>query len=137
MLVESGYALYQDFISVVKTDPYPDMYGDMANVVPVKNEPYNSSSYTLYINMTKSIDPTDAGEIRNIVEAAANPYTSFEAVMQEWNNRWENGRPDGMTTMDRSSTRPAASEEDEEQEQNAGQPKSLYNTEDKIMLSST
>lgn len=137
MLDESGYALDQEFISVVKTDPYPDIYGDMADVVPVRNGVYDGGNYTLYLNMIQSIDPADAGEIRNIVKAAANPYESFEAVMQDWNRRWENGRPDGMTTMDRSSTRPGVSEESGEHEQKDNHTNNLYNTEYKIMLSPT
>lgn len=45
MLDESGYALDHENLSVVKTDPYPDSYGNMEDVILLCNTPASGSSY--------------------------------------------------------------------------------------------
>ncbi len=137
MLDESGYALDQEFISVVRTDPYPEMYGNMEDVVPIRNGVYEGGNYALYLNLIQSVDPTDANEIRKIVKAAANPYESFDTVMQDWNRRWENGRPEGMTTRDRSTTRSASAAGESTQQNSSSHIVGIDNGAYRIMFSPT
>jgi diguanylate cyclase (GGDEF)-like protein len=101
MLDESGYATDRDCISIVKTDPYPEIYGNMSNVVLLSNNQYLGTAYSLYQQMTsQGIDPTSPDEIRDIVSAARNgePY---EKIMSTWNARWEAARPEGTATKER------------------------------------
>lgn len=137
MLDESGYALDQEFISIVRTDPYPEMYGDMENVIPIRNGVYEGGNHALYQTLIQSVDPTDAGEIRKIVKAAANPYESYDTVMQDWNRRWENGRPEGMTTIDRSTTRSASAAEESTQQNSSSHIVGIDNEAYRIMFSPT
>ena len=137
MLDESGYALDRELISIVKTDPYSDTYGDMANVIPVRNEPYNGGNYATYLNMIKSMNPADAGEIRNIIRAAGQGSESFDRIMQEWNQRWEDARSDGITLLDRSETLALSIEESAEGETESSQAESFFKTDYDIMLSAT
>ena len=137
MLDESGYALDRELISIVKTDPYSDTYGDMANVIPVRNEPYNGGNYATYLNMIKAMNPADAGEIRNIIRAAGQGSESFDRIMQEWNQRWEDARSDGITLLDRSETLALSIEESAEGETESSQAESFFKTDYDIMLSAT
>lgn len=137
MLDESGYALNRELISIVKTDPYPDTYGDMENVVPVRNEPYNGGNYSVYLNMVKSIDPMDAEEIRRIIRAAGQGSESFDQIMQEWNRRWEGARSDNAVLLDRSETLALSIEESTKSETESSQTDNFFKTDYDIMLSPT
>ncbi len=117
--------------------PYPEMYGNMEDVVPIRNGVYEGGNYALYLNLIQSVDPTDANEIRKIVKAAANPYESFDTVMQDWNRRWENGRPEGMTTRDRSTTRSASAAEESTQQNSSSHIVGIDNEAYRIMFSPT
>lgn len=137
LLDESGYALNRELISIVRTDPYSDTYGDMEDVVPVRNEPYNGGNYSIYLNMVKSMDPTDAGEIRRIIKAAGQGSESFDQIMQEWNERWEDARSGGITLLDRSETLALSIEESTEDKTESSQTENFFKTDYDIMLSPT
>lgn len=136
LLDESGYALDRELISIVKTDPYADIYGDMENVIPVRNNPYNGENYSIYLNMINSIDPTDANEIRRIIMAAARGSESFDSIMQEWNERWEGARTDDIALLDRSETLTLYAES-AEMEVESSQTENIFSTDYDIMFSST
>lgn len=137
MLDESGYALNRELISIVKTDPYSDTYGDMEDVVPVRNEPYDGGNYSVYLNMIKSINPADAVEIRHIIASAGQGSEPFDQIMQEWNKRWENARSDGGMLLDRGETLALSIEESTEMETESSQQDSVFKTDYDIMLSPT
>lgn len=139
MLDESGYALNRELISIVKTDPYTDTYGDMDDVVPVRNNPYNGGNYSIYLNMVKRMDPADTREIRRIVRSAGQGSEPFDQIMQEWNQRWEDARSGSFTLLDRSETLALSVEEsaESESEPESGQTDSFFKTDYDIMLSPT
>lgn len=94
ILDESGYAFEQERISIVKTDPYPDAYGDMDNVIILSNDYYNGVNYTYYQTMSAAINPSSTAELKRIVEAAAGVRSeTFEDIMKDWNIRWETAKP--------------------------------------------
>lgn len=93
MLDESGYAFDHDTISVLKTDPYPECYGDMEQTV-IKNTVYtNNEAYALYNSLSTNLQLYNTDEYVRLVEAASGKTgESFEDVMNDWNTRWEAGR---------------------------------------------
>lgn len=137
LLDESGYALDRELISLVRTDPYSDTYSGMAAVVPVRNEPYKGDNYSIYMNMVQVMDPKDANELRRIVKAAAQGTERFDEIMQEWNQRWEGARPEGITLLDRSETLALSAEENVENETGDSQTESFFKSEYNIMFSPT
>lgn len=104
MIDESGYAIDRDRISIVKTDPYPSVYGEMGNVVMLSGNPFNNETYNYYNKLVSGIDPASAAEIRNIMDVAAGiKEGDYDKLMRDWNNRWEAARPSGMHTVERES----------------------------------
>lgn len=96
MLDESGYAFDQDTISVLKTDPYPECYGDMTETVIQYSTSASGEAYALYSALSQNLNLYDTQEYVRIVEAAAGmTKESFDDVMDDWNTRWEAGR-DGV-----------------------------------------
>lgn len=93
MLDESGYAFDHDTISVLKTDPYPECYGDMEQTV-IKNTVYtNNEAYALYNSLSTNIKLYDTGEYVRLIDAASGKTNqTFDDVMNDWNTRWEAGR---------------------------------------------
>ncbi len=137
LLDESGYALNRELISIVKTDPYSDTYSNMEDVVPVRNESYTGDNYSIYQNMLQAIDPTDADELRRILNAAKQGSESFDQIMQEWNRRWEDARPDGMTLLDRSETLALSAAAQAEDEAVDSQEEGFFKSDYNIMFSPT
>lgn len=97
MLDESGYALNQETLSMVKTDPYPEAYGDMKNVVLSSNSAANSQNYSRLVSLSKNLNFNDNKEAARVIEAAAG-YSdeTFDEIINDWNTRWESGRPADM-----------------------------------------
>ncbi len=62
---------------------------------------------------------------------------SFDRIMQEWNQRWEDARSDGITLLDRSETLALSIEESAEGETESSQAESFFKTDYDIMLSAT
>lgn len=97
MLDESGYALDQECLSVVKTDPYPEAYGNMDNIVLSSNSSATSINYSRWESLSKDLNMEDNTQAARVIEAAAG-YSdeSFDDIVEDWNTRWESGRPADM-----------------------------------------
>lgn len=101
MLDESGYALENDKISIVKTDPLPDVYKKIDDVVMLISKPYTDSTYYYYSMLREGIDPDSADSIKSVIDVAAGRKSGdYDSLMQYWNTCWEKARPLGMHTMD-------------------------------------
>ncbi len=93
ILDESGYAFDYDTLSVLKTDPYPECYGDMGHTSVLNSASASGEAYALFDALTTNITLYNPEEYVRIVEAAAGIRDeSFEDVMDDWNMRWEAGR---------------------------------------------
>ncbi len=102
MLDESGYALEHETLSVVKTDPYPDAYGDMENVILLTNSVATSNEYSDYQKMASKIKFDDGTEAQRVVlSALGKSEESFDDIMKDWNSRWEASRTAGMKVQER------------------------------------
>jgi len=99
MLDESGYAFNHDTLSIVKTDPYPECYGDMTQTI-VKNSSFVSSeTYSQYAALSADLNLANTAEYMRIIEAAAGMRNeSFDDIMNSWNIRWEALREPWMVT---------------------------------------
>lgn len=92
LLDESGFAFDHDTISVLKTDPYPECYGNMTDVKILNSVGTSSEAYSLYSALSTNLSLYNVDEYVRIIEAAAGISSeSFEAVMSDWNMRWEAG----------------------------------------------
>lgn len=101
MVDESGYALENDKISVVKTDPLPDVYKKLGDVVMLISKPFTDNTYQYYSKLREGIDPDSAGSIKSVIDVAAGRKSGdYDSLMRDWNTRWEKARPLGMHTMD-------------------------------------
>lgn len=101
MLDESGYALENDKISIVKTDPLPDVYKKLDDVVMLISKPFTDNTYQYYSKLRVGIDPDSADSIKSVIDVAAGRKNGdYDSLMQDWNMRWEKARPLGMHTMD-------------------------------------
>ena len=97
MLEESGYALDNDIISVVKTDPYPETYGDLGNVVLMGHNVSTSQNYNKYQILSEKLDLSDVTETKRVIDAASgNSDETFDDIINDWNTRWESSRTDDM-----------------------------------------
>lgn len=98
MLDESGYALDRDNLSVLRTDPYPDAFGTMGNVVLLSARgAATDKDYNTYVKLSKNLQPGDVEEIKRIIEAGAGLRDEgFDDIMDDWNKRWESSRTEEM-----------------------------------------
>lgn len=97
MLDESGYALDNQVLSLVKGDPYPDAYGDMSNVITRNNNAATSINYNRLQALSANLNLSDNAETARVIEAALGERDeSFDDIMADWNARWESGRPADM-----------------------------------------
>lgn len=102
MLDESGYALAQETLSIVKTDPYPDAYGDMENVILLTNGTATGSEYTHRNKLLGKLSLEDGYEAQRVIDSAlGNSEESFDDIMEDWNRRWESGRTADMKLVER------------------------------------
>ena len=105
MLDESGYALNRETLSIVKTDPYPDSYGNMENVVLLVNYPATGENYQKRLKLTSKLNLENTSETKRVIEAALGMRNeSFDDIVDDWNQRWESSRVKderiGETTTD-------------------------------------
>lgn len=99
LLDESGYAFQNDEISVLKSEQYPECYGELENVVIHTPICSSAEAYAQYETLAKNLNLYNAEEYKLIVEAAAGMSgQSFEDVMNDWNGRWEASREPWMMT---------------------------------------
>lgn len=97
MLDESGYALNHETLSIVKTDPYPNSYGNMENVILLMNNPATGENYDKKLKLTSKLNLEDNSETKRIIEAALQLRDeSFDDIMTDWNKRWESSRTPDM-----------------------------------------
>lgn len=101
MLDESGYALDEDRISIVKSDPLPDVYSSIRNLDILINKPYDATTYRYYSILSKACNPDKYTSIMEVVNAALDKKPeAYDELMQSWNTRWENSRPPSMQTVE-------------------------------------
>lgn len=101
MLDESGYALNRETLSIVKTDPYPDSYGNMENVILLVNNPATGENYQKKLKLTSKLNLEDNTETKRVIEAAAKLRAeSFDSIMKDWNTRWEASRTPDMVVSE-------------------------------------
>ena len=98
MLDESGYALDQEALSIVKTDPIPDAYGDMDNTVCLIDNEASDENYQKKVTLSTNLNILDSNdEIKRVIEAAEGKRDeTFDQIAQDWNERWESSRTDDM-----------------------------------------
>ena len=71
MLNESGYALNNDVLSIVKTDPVPESYVGMSDVVLLMNHSPKPGNQGKYETLSKNLNLTDGTEQKRVMESAA------------------------------------------------------------------
>lgn len=98
MIEESGYAIDNNRISIVKSDPLPDIYSNIKNLEVKINKPFSSSSYNYYSILSSTGNPESSDYIHQVIDEARNPAGDFDRLMERWNTTWENGRPSYMVT---------------------------------------
>ncbi|SFR62911.1 extracellular solute-binding protein [Anaeromicropila populeti] len=93
MIEESGYAINNQCISIVKSDPYPESFSEMNNVNFLVNSQFTSKNYSRLLELSAKLDLSDTANQQRIVEAALYKRNeTFEEIMDEWNEIWESGR---------------------------------------------
>lgn len=91
MIDESGFALSEGSISLLKDDPLPDTLKDFTNAELVVDAPATPENDGLFdmLNNESEIALTSDIEKKRIVEAAiGSSHESFEDIMKDWNARW-------------------------------------------------
>ena len=102
MLDESGYALDHETLSIVKTDPYPESYGSMENVVLLTTGQANNETYNIKQKLSKNLNMEDGSEAQRVIEAAKGyRKETFADIAKDWNSRWEASRPANMKITER------------------------------------
>lgn len=97
MIDESGYAVGEERISIVKSDIIPEAYSEIKDVVIMSNSAFQGNGYEYYCKMSEGFDPVNSEEIKRVIEAAAGiRQEEFDTIIEEWNSRWEAGRPEEM-----------------------------------------
>lgn len=98
MLDESGYALDHEVISIVKTDPIPESYGDMDHVICLSSNAASDENYKKWTALSANLNLRDNyDETKRIIEAAEGKRDeTFDQIMDDWNKRWESGRTEDM-----------------------------------------
>lgn len=90
MLDESGYALDHETLSMVKTDPYPDSYGNMENIILLSTTPATADTYKKWKKLTSGVSLEDGSGAKRVIEAASGVTDeSFDDIVQDWNKQWE------------------------------------------------
>ncbi len=97
MLDESGYAIDGNNISLLASDPYPDAFGDMNNIIILGNQSAYDSSYNIYAKMRNAVDIEGYDVTKRVMEAAGGiTNETFEEITADWNKKWEAARPTNM-----------------------------------------
>ncbi|MBQ7943507.1 MAG: extracellular solute-binding protein [Lachnospiraceae bacterium] len=101
MLDESGYALDHERLSVNKTDPYPDSYGDMENVVLLIDNPAEGNNYGKWLQLSSNVRLEDGSGAKRIIEAASGiSDESFEDITNDWHAKWESARTEDIPIVE-------------------------------------
>ena len=102
MLDESGYAVDHETLSIVKTDPYPESYGNMESVILLSHKPASGVTYQKKLILTQNLNlETSTNEIRRVIEAANGlSDENFDEIASDWNTRWESSRTPDMIVSD-------------------------------------
>lgn len=104
MLEESGYALDHENISIYKADLYPKSIQQLGDIGVMVEKVEYDQNWNFYETLSKDLSLTDAWEIQRIIQAAAGIRNeSFDDIMQEWNQRWEQNRTAEMKKQGTSS----------------------------------
>lgn len=115
MLDESRFAIESDRISIVKTDPIPQSYGNLDEIIISTNADYQGNDKEIYELLCTGVNPGANESVKRIVQAAYGiSFESFDGIMDEWNDAWENARPEDMETYSRDGTGKKPSSYDEE-----------------------
>lgn len=98
MLDESGYALDHEVLSLVKTDPILESYGDMQNVICLPDNEASDENYQKRQILSTNLNILDStDEIKRVIEAAEGKRDeSFDEIVSDWNERWESSRTEDM-----------------------------------------
>lgn len=91
MVDESGYALKQGSISIVKGDPFPDTLADFAEVEMIIDNPATPENEGKFdtLSSESEINLYAEPEKQRIVEAAmGSTKETFGDIMADWNTRW-------------------------------------------------
>lgn len=98
MLDESGYALDHEVLSLVKTDPILDSYGDMDNVICLTNNEASDENYRKKTILSTNLNlPGDNEEIKRVIDAGRGiTRETFDQIAEDWNERWESSRTEDM-----------------------------------------
>lgn len=98
MLDESGYALDHEVLSLVKTDPILESYGDMQNVICLPDNEASDENYQKRQILSTNLNIFDStDEIKRVIEAAEGKRDeSFDEIVSDWNERWESSRTEDM-----------------------------------------
>lgn len=98
MLDESGYALDHEVLSLVKTDPILESYGDMQNVICLPDNEASDENYQKRQILSTNLNILDStDEIKRVIEAAEGKRNeSFDEIAADWNERWESSRTEDM-----------------------------------------
>jgi len=95
MVDESGFALSEGSISILKNDPLPDTLKDFAEVTFIVDEPATAENEGLFdeLSNTSEVSLYTDVEKKRIVEAAmGNTNESFDDIMNDWNEKWAEGQ---------------------------------------------
>lgn len=98
MLDESGYAVENDRISIVKSDPLPDVYSKIDNLELMISSSLTEQSYYYFNILSEKINPESAQSIQAVIDEARKKDGNYDALMKSWNEAWESARPTNMKT---------------------------------------
>lgn len=91
MVDESGYALKQGSISIVKGDPFPETLADFEGIEMVVDNPATTENEGKFdvLSSESEINLYAEPEKQRIIEAAMGSTSeSFDDIMNDWNERW-------------------------------------------------
>lgn len=103
MVDESGFALSEGSISILKNDPLPDTLKDFAEVTFIVDDPATPENEGLFdeLSNTSEVSLYTDVEKKRIVEAAmSNTNESFDDIMNDWNEKWAAGQEELNITVD-------------------------------------
>ena len=99
MLDESGFALSEGGISLVKDDPLPETLKDFNGVELVVDKPAtpeNDGLFDLLSQESEIVLYGDTEKIRLVEAALGTSGETFEEIMADWNERWTQAQSDNI-----------------------------------------
>ena len=134
MLNESGYAIDDERVSIVKTDPFPKSYGNMDNTIAMMNNSFHDKNYYYANILWSAFNPDTTLQIKRIIESAKGySKETYDDISLDWNKRWEKARPEDMPTFTRDSISGIIIDENETQ--TIVEPTNLENSKKNMTLS--